>query len=264
MMTSSATNGCTPVTITFYNQTNVPLSQTTWTFSDGSSVVVNGSDSVTHVFEGAGSYSVTMDVVTAAGCLATMTYPNYVDVYALPEANFNYAPIPATIYDTEVKFTNFSSSDVTTWQWMFGAGPNPGSSSSENPTVVYPEGVPGEYPMSLTVTNDNGCTDIMEAQVSIVNDVLIYAPSVFTPDGDELNQVWQIYISGIDIYDFHLVIYNRWGEPVWESYNSGAGWNGTYGPGGLVQDGTYVWRVEAKDSYNDKKYEFRGHVTVLK
>ena len=264
MMSSSATNGCTPVTITFYNQTNVPLSQTTWTFSDGSSIVVNGSDSITHVFEGAGSYGVTMDVITAAGCVASITYPNYVDVYALPDANFNYAPIPATIYDTEVKFTNFSSSDVTTWQWVFGAGPNPGSSSSENPTVVYPEGVPGEYPMSLTVTNDNGCTDIMEAQVSIVNDVLIYAPSVFTPDGDALNQYWNIYISGIDIYDFHLVIYNRWGEPVWESYNSSAGWNGAYGAGGLVQDGTYVWRVEAKDSYNDKKYEFRGHVTVLK
>ncbi|MBK9192874.1 MAG: gliding motility-associated C-terminal domain-containing protein [Crocinitomicaceae bacterium] len=87
---------------------------------------------------------------------------------------------------------------------------------------------------------------------------------MFTPDGDEFNESWRVYITGIDIYDFHLTMYNRWGEIIWESYNTEAGWNGRYGSQGKVQDGTYVWVIEAKDTYNDKKYEFRGHVTVLK
>lgn len=263
-MGATVVNGCDPLIVKFGNNTNVPLASTTWTFSDGSSITVNGSDSVQHIFNGPGLYDVTMDVTTQDGCFATLTNTNYIEVFELPEANFNYGPIPATIYDSEISFTNYSSDDVTTWNWVFGSGPNPGSSSDENPTVVYPEGIPGEYPFTLTVTNDNGCTDELSAQVSIVNDVVIYAPSVFTPDGDELNQTWYVHISGIDIYDFHLTMFNRWGEPVWESYNQIAGWNGQYGGGGLVQDGTYVWVIEAKDSYNDKKYEFRGHVTVLK
>jgi len=49
---------------------------------------------------------------------------------------------------------------------------------------------------------------------------VIFAPNIFTPDGDEFNEYWRVYITGIDIYDFHLTMYNRWGEIVWESYNA--------------------------------------------
>ena len=70
-------------------------------------------------------------------------------------------------------------------------------------------------------------------------------------------------MDGIDIYDYHMTVYDRWGEIVWESYNPEGAWDGTYGTT-ESKTGTYIWVIEAKDPFSDKKYEFRGHVTVLK
>ena len=73
-----------------------------------------------------------------------------------------------------------------------------------------------------------------------------------------------VFYSGFDKYDFHLMIFNRWGEVVFESYNAEKGWNGHYGDGGLVQDGVYVWQIEFKEAMSDRRHTHRGHVTVLK
>ena len=264
IMMADRTNGCEPLTVTFSNLSAGNITTTTWTFSNGQTVVAQGTNDVTVIFENPGQYDVSMEIVTDAGCVYDTTYSNYIEVFANPNANFDYLPIPATIYDSEVTFTDFSSDDVTSWSWDFGFGMVPNSSSLQNPTVIYPEGVPGNYPLTLTVMNDNGCVDSISGQVIVANEVIIYAPNIFTPDGDEYNENWRVYITGIDIYDFHLTMFNRWGEIVWESYNTEGIWNGHYGNGGLVQDGVYVWVIQAKDSYTDKKYEFRGHVTVLK
>ncbi|MBD3636310.1 MAG: gliding motility-associated C-terminal domain-containing protein [Crocinitomicaceae bacterium] len=257
-------SGCEPFTVTFQNTSNGSLQQTTWSFSDGTVIVANGLDSVTHQFVNPGTYDVTMNIVTSAGCIEDTTIYEYITVYENPTANFTHHPNPSTIFDTEIEFTDYSSSDVVSWYWEFGPGVLPGISNNQNPTVVFPEGIANDYPVTLTVNTNEGCTNSITVVVSIVNDVLLYAPNIFTPDGDAANDSWRVYIAGIDIYDYHLTIFNRWGEIIWESYNAEGVWNGHYGDGGLVQDGTYIWVIEAKDSYTDKKYEFRGHVTVLK
>ena len=97
----------------------------------------------------------------------------------------------------------------------------------------------------------------------IIQDVIFYAPNTFTPDGDEHNQSWEIFVDGIDIYHFDLSIFNRWGEIIWESHDPKAKWDGTYN-GQIVQSGMYVWKASAKDSVNDDKYEFSGYINVIK
>jgi gliding motility-associated-like protein len=86
---------------------------------------------------------------------------------------------------------------------------------------------------------------------------------LFTPDDDEFNQVWTFYISGIDVYDFSLRLFNRWGEVIWESHDPSVSWDGTY-HGEIVPDGTYTWFMECADSYNDKRYTFQGHVNIIR
>ena len=95
------------------------------------------------------------------------------------------------------------------------------------------------------------------------NEVILYAPNTFTPDGDELNQNWRVFIQGVDIYNFDLEIYNRWGEIIWESHDPDASWDGTYN-GEIVKDGTYIWKIRAFDRENDNKYEFNGFVNVIR
>lgn len=264
MMTSDIVSGCYPVKVVFYNLSPGNLGSTHWQFSDGGSGVSYGNDSLIYIFENPGLYDVTMTVTSVEGCVSDTSFSDYIEIYDYPSALFSYMPLPASIFDPEVTFNNFSSADVVQWYWEFGSGVNPSSSSEINPVVLYPQGIPGDYPVTLQVWNQDGCKDSVSGVVSIVSEVIVFAPNVFTPDGDDKNQNWGVYVQGIDIYDFHLTLFNRWGEIVWESYNPSATWNGHYGSQGIVSDGTYVWVIETKDAYNDKKYEFRGHVTVLK
>ncbi|MEX1001283.1 MAG: PKD domain-containing protein [Crocinitomicaceae bacterium] len=259
------TSACLKDTVeVFFQNTSTPaanIATTQWNFSDGGSTI---STDATHTFNSVGLFDVSMTITTTGGCVYDTTFVDLIEVFDHPEAEFTYNPNPADVNNTEINFVDGSSDDVTAWNWQFGSVALPGSSTVQHPTVVFPEFVPGNYPVTLTVWDDNACWDETSHVVIISNDVTIYAPNIFTPDGDEYNEGWKIYIHGIDIYDFHLMIFNRWGETVWESYNPIGVWNGRYGSGGVVQDGTYVWVLEAKDSFTDKRYEFNGHVTVLK
>ncbi|MGV6862686.1 MAG: T9SS type B sorting domain-containing protein [Putridiphycobacter sp.] len=262
--TADTTNGCYPVEVVFTNTSSNSgdIQSTEWDF--GSAGTAGGNNTVNYSFEDVGVFDVTMTVTSVYGCIYDTTYQNYIEVYDYPMANFTPTPIPATIYETQIQFQDLSSDDVISWTWDMGEGSSPRYSTEQNPNTVYPEGVPGIYPVMLVVVNEYQCYDTLISQAEIINDVIVYAPNIFTPDNDEFNQTWRVYISGIDIYDFHLTLFNRWGEIVWESFNPEATWNGTYGSSQDVQDGTYVWVINAKDSYNDKKYEFRGTVSVLR
>jgi gliding motility-associated-like protein len=262
---ASSIDGCYPVEVDFTNITNNPMVQSTdWIFSDdGSTITAQGNDPVNYVFENPGVFNVDMVITSVDGCVYDTTYSQLITVYDHPDANFVSTPNPLTIYETEAHFIDYSGGNPVQWQWNFGSGAIPLTSNEQNPRVVYPQGIAAIYPVSLYVTNEFGCVDSLISQVQVINDVIIYAPNVFTPDNDGFNQTWRVYISGIDIYEYHLILFNRWGEIVWESYNPEAVWKGTYGTDD-VEDGTYVWVLNAKDSYNDKKYEFRGTVSVLR
>lgn len=111
---------------------------------------------------------------------------------------------------------------------------------------------------TVTFTDQNGCqtTDI----VTIFYDFTIYVPNTFTPDQDEFNQAFYAYGGNID--EFHMMIFDRWGELVFESYNMKIGWDGTYN-GLICQDGTYVWKVQLVDAFGQKQ-ELVGHVNLIR
>lgn len=259
IFTSDTTQGCNPTTIEFTNITDPALSDSVTWLIDG--VYFYNQQTVTHVFDEVGTYDVWMQVHSPHGCYDAIMASEYITVHEQPVAMFYMNPNPTTIFNTEIDLNNTTEGN-NTYQW-YTPGATPASSSSNSPTVVYPNGIVGDYPVELIVTSEFNCVDSVSSVVHVLSDVIIYAPNVFTPDGDEYNETWRVYIDGIDIYDFHLTIYNRWGEIVWESYNDAAAWDGTYGSRG-TNDNTFVWVIEAKDIFTDKKYEFRGHVTVLK
>ena len=111
------------------------------------------------------------------------------------------------------------------------------------------------------------CSDTTTKIIFYQEEIIFYVPNVFTPDGDSHNENFTpVFSSGVDPYDYHLTIFNRWGEIVFESYNLSKGWDGTYGSLGIVQDGVYIWQIEFGDNihFSDKRYTYRGHVTILK
>jgi hypothetical protein len=72
-----------------------------------------------------------------------------------------------------------------------------------------------------------------------------------------------VFTAGFDPYDFHLLVFDRWGETIWESWDVTTQWDGSYN-GAPVQDGTYTWVIWFGDKYTDARYTKNGHITILK
>jgi gliding motility-associated-like protein len=83
---------------------------------------------------------------------------------------------------------------------------------------------------------------------------------VITPNGDGKNDVWQLDPK-IDLAGSHLIIFNRWGEVVYETYNYNNDWGGTYkSTGHKVPDGTYYYVLTVP---NPDNHTYKGPINVL-
>ena len=70
-------------------------------------------------------------------------------------------------------------------------------------------------------------------------------------------------MEGIDPYDFELLIFDRWGQIVWESHDITVAWDGMY-KGKPLQEGMYNWIVRTKDILNDGEIEAQVKKVKLK
>ncbi len=255
--------GCFPVSINFENTTNSPdIATTTLNFGDGISQTNPGNMVFSHVYQQPGLYTVTANITSIYGCQSQTIYTNWIQAHDYPEANFAISPNNVSMFNAQVELLNQSSSDAVAYNWQITNG-NPLQSNDINVDVTYPDGEPAFYPVTLTVENEFGCEDSITLIVNVLADILIYAPNTFTPDNDEFNQNWGIHISGINIYDFSLYIFNRWGEIVWESHDAEATWDGTYN-GEVVSDGAYNWTINCGAIANDNKYTFQGNINIIR
>lgn len=251
---------CEPAVFELTNLTDLAnVAQTVWNISDGQSYLNSNVVLTDSMYKG--SYHVQMIVTSQDGCIDSLTKNNFITSNPIPIVNFKWNPMPITMFNTNVLFLN-ETVYGNSYNWIF-EGASLSNSSEENPRIRYPEGEEGAYSVSLVATSIHGCVDSISRLVTVNSEVILYAPNAFTPDGNEYNQTWKVFMDGIDIYDFHLKIFNRWGALVWESRDIEAGWDGTY-DGEIIQDGAYVWTIDVLDQYSDKKYNFNGHVSIIR
>ena len=253
-------NQCEPAIFTIVNTTDPNMSQYNYWLVNGNQEFLNEDTIVTDVLM-AGLYDIQMIITSFEGCVDSLTFIDALNVRPKPIADFKHSPNPVMMFNTTVNFQNHSFYGDT-YQWYFDGG-FPNQSNNEDVDVNFPDGVTGTYDISLIVTSELGCVDTMEYQLIVFPEVIIYAPNTFTPDGDEFNQSWLIHMEGIDPYDFELLIFDRWGQIVWESHDITVPWDGMY-KGRLLQEGTYNWIVRTKDILNDGKYTYTGNVTIIK
>jgi len=254
-------SGCQPVTTTFTNTSvgESPLVNCVWEFSNGTTVT--GCGDVTYTFQFGGLYDVTLTTTTQTGCVNSTTYNDYVYVENIPVASFNASSTVLSTINTEVDFTN-TSIYATDYVWTFGDGSQ--STTEVNPTHFFPDEHTNNYIVELIATSPLGCADTVTKVIRVVEETIFYVPNTFTPDGDNYNEYFRaVFTSGYDPYDFTLLIFDRWGEIIWESHNADVGWDGTYG-GETVQDGTYTWTIEFKTNQSDERRYVEGHVNVIR
>jgi gliding motility-associated-like protein len=150
---------------------------------------------------------------------------------------------------------------ITSWLWDFGDG---NSSNLENPIHTYSQG--GNYTVNLIVTDELGCSDTTSYLIAFDPEYAYYVPNTFSPDGDNLNQIFRpIFSTEIDPSNFQMLIFNRWGEIIFESQDPNTGWNGSFGPNGnQCQTGTYTYIITFKDPSTNELLNISGHVILIR
>ena len=111
---------------------------------------------------------------------------------------------------------------------------------------------------TFEVEDVNTCLNSDTTQVII--DGSLYVPNAFSPDGDGINEIFDV--QGEQIVSYLLQVFDRWGLLLFESDDLSKKWDGTYKGEGVQMD-TYVWKVKYMDTHRDS-YEKVGHVTVVR
>ncbi|MGF1565680.1 MAG: choice-of-anchor L domain-containing protein [Flavobacteriales bacterium] len=179
------------------------------------------------------------------------------DVFVEVQYLFSNFTVSATETENQYQFFGAPSPecDECIYAWDFGDG---SASDEANPLHTF-DGL-SDYQVSLQVTNAIGCTDI--AYTLINGPVLLYIPNAFTPNNDGINDVFRI--TGSSIQRFEIIIFNRWGEKVYESTDINQVWDGSHEGGNYyVPNDIYQYVVKVK-GFDTDAFERSGTVSVMR
>jgi gliding motility-associated-like protein len=249
------TRGCTPLLVKLNPNNNIAVDSTIW-FLDGERIILN--DDSTYVLSETKCYTLTA-ISYSQGCFSNNNKDSAICVLSQPHADFHVKDTLISIFDTDQSYDNLST-NATGYTWYFGDGTN---SKDINPTHTFPK-EPGVYYTRLYASQEDLCFDETYIKIRIPEEILIYIPNTFSPNGDKLNEAFNPIISDVvNPSSYTFSIFNRWGELLFESHDKSIGWLGKYGDA-ICIDGTYVWKLEFIDTLKNEKHSFKGHVNLLK
>ncbi len=158
----------------------------------------------------------------------------------------------------EVSFP--SPSPNVQYVWKF-PGAQPDTFAGAQPGRVCYGTSNGKYPVTLSA--DEGCRiriDSIEVDTRENEE-----PNVFTPNGDNVNDVFSPVLFCPVANAYSLEIFNRWGQLIFQSEDAKTGWDGTV-DGQEAPSEVYIWRTKYQAWFNNelKDYDRRGNVSLLR
>lgn len=261
---SDLREGCQPLRIQFLDESTIPppYSVASWQWDLGL-----GEDSVMAQFPvqiydngnidpmGFGTYNVGLTVTSGNGCTSSITLQDYITEYPKPDAHFDANPKLVDMNNPTIDFTDLSSINVISWDWDFGDG---GTSYQQHPSYLYQD--TGIFPVTQYVSTVHGCLDTAVYEIEVKPTFTFYIPNTFTPDSDGHNE----YFSGrgTGIAEYQMMIFNRWGEMLFETNDYDHQWDGSF-KGQQVQLGVYVYKFRVTDWEGDI-HHYEGHVNLMR
>ena len=266
--TTIAANGCDSIIITtlsidsvFYAsidfvpglcENSAPLALTVTT--TGGTWSGTGIDSTTGVFDpsvaGGGTHEIVYIIGSNCGSSDTVD----IEVYVLPSISF-------TTTDESCDGENDGSVDLTvtggTMPYAY-SWDDPVSSTTDT-LMALP---PGTYTVVVTDSNSCSITDSIEILQSTEPCFApyLYIPNVFSPNDDGVNDI--LYVQGQGIAEFNFVLYERWGELMFETSDQTIGWDGMF-EGKRLNEAVFFYYVNAL-TIDDKTIKKKGNITLLR
>jgi len=160
-------------------------------------------------------------------------------VHPQPVANFESDKQKGQMPDAIFAFKNTSRapSGIMSNTWEFGDGQ---ISTLKDPVHQYKE--VGLYDVKLTVIDSNGCISVQDKKhfVEVELVVGLVPPNAFSPNGDGANDYF--YIESFNMRSWYIIMFDRWGNKIYESTDLNFRWDGTLN-GQPLPEGTYVYQL---------------------
>ncbi|MGZ3862426.1 MAG: beta strand repeat-containing protein [Bacteroidia bacterium] len=215
-------------------------------------LVAANTSTFTPTAPGTSTYYVTVSSSGCTSATATVTANNFnLQTSATASPNSGYAPLNVNFASVVAGSTN------PTYNWVFGDG---NSAVNANPSNTFNNG--GTFTVTLTVTDPaSGCMDTVNLLIKVDDGLIVIIPNIFTPNGDDINDVFSTTIHGAKKADG--LIFNRWGQLVysWDALNGN--WDGVMINGNDATDGTYFYLIKVTSNKDEVK-QYNGPLTLVR
>ncbi len=244
--------GCVPLAVSWVAlPSGVGPYRYEWDLGDGTTAT----DSVVvHVYPVQGSYSVRLIIRNADGCADTAVAVAQAFFTPLPTYTIEPDTTGGPVVGTVFTLTSVGQNVQEVWWVADGYG------RVEGPVLQLKYDRPGEYCYALWVRNGS-CVDSAKGCIR-VRDPYVYLPNAFSPNGDGVNDVFEVKAFGLK--EPRVRIYDRWGVLVFDNQGDMTRhWDGTY-QGRPAPEDAYTVVIEGKLPPYDKPIKRSGTVTVVR
>ena len=248
---------CTGAAINFSSvSTGNPLSYT-WSVEPVKGLTAYSnliSHTVSLTFTSTQTYTVYLRV---ANSVTTSSTFSVITISKMPKASFNASLFDAGYPKNTLVLTNYSSSYLKS-EWYFDNN-FAQKDSSTNITKTYANG--GNYSVMLVAKGTKGCSDSSRYSFTISDVSSLTLPNVFTPNGDDINDVYKPIAVGIS--KITAFVFNRNDVLVgsWDKVNGF--WDGHTPSGETCPEGVYIVVVQA-EGYDGKTYKLKSNITLAR
>ncbi|HEX6846542.1 MAG TPA: PKD domain-containing protein [Chitinophagaceae bacterium] len=245
--------GCVPYTAQFTN-TSIAGQTFLWNFGDNTTSTATNP---VHTYNTPGSYIVTLIANDPNTCNLSDTTTSVINVFPIPVANFSFSPDPP-VENTPTSFNNLASPDAVNFKWLFGDGDSLVTTSRLPVKHQYNE--TGTFNACLIAINSAGCADTLCQDVRAVVVALVDVPNAFTPQSGDINS--KVFARGFGISKMRFIIWNRWGQKVFETNDRNIGWDGKY-RGVLQPMDVYAYTLDV-EFFDGTKTTKKGDITLIR
>jgi gliding motility-associated-like protein len=256
-------SGCAPHTVTFINKSRY-ADPTSFFWKFGASEGTSRAVDPTYTYQRPGLYSVTLSATNELGDTVSLTKELIIEVLENPVAQFAVYPTTPLNVPGEILYTDNRSQNATEYQWDFGDGT---TSTEVEPQHQYT--TEGTFTIKLIASNGNGCADttVLASAVQGVNYGQLLIPNAFIPNQqgpgsrNALNN--EVFLPlAQKVAKFQMLVFNRWGELLFESLDQEVGWDG-YFQGKLCAQDVYIYRITVEYE-NGRAVTRTGDINLLR
>lgn len=198
------------------------LANCTWDLGNGT--IINSCASVESMYTNLGSYDVSLNVTHTEGCSDRADKNKFINIHPDPIADFDMYPSEPTTINSLVQMYNNSQGAVD-FNWYLDSAL---VETSYQPYIQMPLEENAIHTICLEAISAYNCRQTVCESVKVKSVDAVFIPNTFTPDGDNINDIFLPSLIGVVPTSYRFEIFNRWGQKVFETNDLNEGWDGTY------------------------------------